>query len=103
MLKYLETFLPFLNGINKSLMGLVENVFKEGEVEEEDEVFLIFISEEREKIRLSSSLKGKKKKLEKYVYDNIPSLPSALEKDLRNKLKRAKWEVDDMVKNNKKN
>ena len=102
MLKYLETFLPFLNGINKSLMGLVENVFKEGEVEEEDEVFLIYISEERDKIRLSSSLKGKKKRLEKYVSDNIPALPWALEKDLRNKLKKSKYEVDDMVKYNKK-
>jgi hypothetical protein len=102
MLKYLETFLPFLNGINKSLMGLVENVFREGEIEESDEVFLIYISEEKDKIRLSSSLRGKKKKLEKYINDNIPSLPSSLEKDLRNKLKKAKYEVDDMIKKNKK-
>jgi len=102
MLKYLETFLPFLNGINKSLMGLVENVFREGEIEEDDEVFLIYISEDKDKIRLSSSLRGKKKKLEKYISDNIPSLPSSLEKDLRNKLKKAKYEVDDMVKGNKK-
>jgi hypothetical protein len=32
-------------------MGLVENVFREGEVEEDDEVFLIYISEEKDKIR----------------------------------------------------
>ena len=101
MLKYLETFLPFLNGINKSLMGLVEKVFREGEVEEDDEVFLIYISEDRDKIRLSSTLKGKRKKFEKYINDNIPALPSSLEKDLRNKLKKPKYEVDDMVRNKK--
>ena len=42
MLKYLETFLPFLNGINESLMSSVEKVFTKGEVEEDDEVFLIY-------------------------------------------------------------
>jgi cAMP-dependent protein kinase regulator len=31
MLKYLETFLPFLSGIHVSLMNLVEKVFKEGD------------------------------------------------------------------------
>ena len=98
MLKYLETFLPFLNGINKSLMSLVENVFREGEVEEDDEVFLIYLSEEKDKIRLSSSLRGKKKKLDKYISDNIPSLPSALEKDLRNKPKIAKELLDKFIK-----
>ena len=41
MLKYLETFLPFLNGINKSLMPFVEKVFRDGEMQEDDEVFLI--------------------------------------------------------------
>ena len=94
MLKYLETFLPFLNGINKSLMPFVEKVFKDGEMEEDDEVFLIYISEERDKIRLSSSIKGIKKKVDKYIYDNIPPLPSSLEKDLKNKLKKAKSELD---------
>ena len=94
MLKYLETFLPFLNGINKSLMPFVEKVFTEGEMEEDDEVFLIYISEDRDKIRLSSSIRGIKKKVDKYIYDNIPSLPYAFEKDLKNKLKKAKYELD---------
>ena len=102
MLKYLETFLPFLNGINKSLMPLVENVFREGEVEDSEEVFLIYISEEKEKIRLSSSLKGKKKKLEKYINDTVPQLPAALEKELRNKLRKYKTEVDDIMKTKRK-
>ena len=98
MLKYLETFLPFLNGINRTLMPLVENVFKNGEVEDDEEVFLIYISDEKEKIKLSSSLKGKKKRLDKYVNDKIPPLPSSLEKELRNKLKKSKNEIDDILK-----
>ena len=101
MLKYLETFLPFLNGINESLMNLVEKVFQEGEVEEDDEVFLINIKEK--KIKLSSTLKGINKKFEKYIQDNIPSLPSTLEKELKSKLKRAKSELEDIEKGKKKN
>ena len=98
MLKYLETFLPFLNGINISLMNLVEDVFKNGELSEDDEVFLIYVTEEKDKIKLSSLLKGKKKKLDKYVNDNIPPLPSSLEKDLRNKLKKLKYEAENKTK-----
>ena len=102
MLKYLETFLPFLNGINKSLMPLVENVFKNGEIEEDDEVFLIYVSDEKEKIKLSSSLRGKKRRLDKYVNDNIPPLPSSLEKELRNKLKKLKNEIENLKKSKRK-
>ena len=96
MLKYLETFLPFLNGINESLMSSVEKVFTEGEVEEDDEVFLIYIKEN--KIKLSSSLRGKQKKFEKYIQDNIPAMPGGLEKELKNKLKKAKSRLDELVK-----
>ena len=99
MLKYLETFLPFLNGINKSLMPFVEKVFKDGEMEEDDEVFLIYISEERDKIRLSSSIKGIRKKVDKYIYDNVPPLPYALEKDLKTKLKKIKNEMESKTQN----
>ena len=99
MLKYLETFLPFLNGINKSLMPFVEKVFRDGEMEEDDEVFLIYISEEKDKIRLSSSIRGIKKKVDKYIYDNIPQLPSPLAKDLKNKLKKTKAELDSRSQN----
>ena len=101
MLKYLETFLPFLNGINESLMNLVEKIFQEGEVEEDDEVFLIYINEN--KIKLSSTLKGKIKKFDKYIQDNIPSLPPGLEKELRAKLKKSKYELDDIERGKKKN
>ena len=101
MLKYLETFLPFLNGINESLMNLVEKVFQEGEVQEDDEVFLIYIKEN--KIKLSSTLKGINKKFEKYIQDNIPLLPYSLEKELRYKIKKAKSELEDIERNKKKN
>ena len=101
MLKYLETFLPFLNGINESLMSSVEKVFKEGEMEEDDEVFLIYIREN--KIKLSSTLRGKNKKFEKYVQDNVLSLPSSLEKELKNKLKKAKYRLDEVISSKKEN
>ena len=96
MLKYLETFLPFLNGINESLMSSVVKVFTEGEIEEDDEVFLIYIREN--KIKLSSTLRGKTKKFEKYIQDTIPSIPSSLEKELKNKLKKAKSRLDEIQK-----
>ena len=102
MLKYLETFLPFLNGINVSLRHLVQKVFKEGEIDEDDEVFLVNIGENTNTIKLSSTMRGKNKKFEKYIQDNIPALPSALEKELKSKLKKAKYEVDDIEKNKKK-
>ena len=103
MLKYLETFLPFLNGINESLIPLVRKVFAEGEMTDDgDEVFLICIRATNQ-IRLSSALKGKNIKLEKYLQDNIPPLPYSLEKELRNKLKKAKYELEDINKNKAKN
>mgnify|MGYP002624062989 CR=1 FL=1 len=103
MLKYLETFLPFLNGINKSLFHLAEKVFKEGEMDEDDEVFIINIYDINSTIKLSSSLKGKNKKLEKYIQDNIPAIPSQLEKELRYKLKNCRKELDEIERNKKKN
>ena len=99
MLKYLETFLPFLNGINESLMSSVEKIFKEGEITEDDEVFLIYIR--ANKIKLSSSLRGKPKKFEKYIHDTIPSIPHSLEKELKNKLKKAKSRLDEIQKSKK--
>ena len=92
MLKYLETFLPFLNGINSSLMPLVKELFETGEMEENDEMFLININEN--KLKLGSTLVGKNVKKYKYIEENVPALPVSLEKDLRNKMKKIKEEVD---------
>jgi hypothetical protein len=83
MLKYLETFLPFLNGINTSLMKFVEDVFREGEIEDSEEVFLIYL--DRGEITISSSLKKSKVKFSKYVQSNV--LPLPYEKDLKKELK----------------
>ena len=99
MLKYLETFLPFLNGINSSLMNLVTEVFANNENEESEEVFLIYIN--KDKFRLGSSLTTNKKKKYKYLQENVPALPSGMEKELRNKLKKIKDELDNLLKNPK--
>ena len=98
MLKYLETFLPFLNGIHLSLMPLVTELFKTGEMEEGEEMFLIYIN--NSKFRLGSVLIGKNIKKYKYVEENIPALPYYLEKDLKNKLKKIKDEIDSFQKKN---
>ena len=90
MLKYLETFLPFLNGVHDSLMPLVKEIFLESDLENE-EVFLIDINDD--KIKLASSLNNKKKiKADKYIQENIPPFPSDLEKKLKNELKKLKSE-----------
>ena len=89
MIKYVETFLPYINGVHDSLLPLVTNIFKEND-EENEEVFLVYINED--KIKLSSSLCGKKTSKTKYIQDNIPPFPSELEKKLKNKLKKMKNE-----------
>ena len=96
MLKYLESFLPFLNGIHLSLMPLVSQVFNNSEIDDNEDVFLIFIKEG--KINLSSSLINKKKKLSKYIQTNLPNLPINSEKKLKNKLS----EINDLYHNNMK-
>ena len=86
MLKYLETFLPFLNGIQDSLMDAVEKVFTDGEIEDSDEVFLVYISNDL--INLSSQLNKNSKnkvKTSKYIQGNV--LPLPYEKELKKELK----------------
>ena len=83
MLKYLETFLPFLNGIHESLMNSVEKLFKEEESGENEEIILIYI--QKGEIVLSSSFQKNKNKLSKFIQNNIPPLP--FEKELKKELK----------------
>ena len=92
MLKYLETFLPFLNGIHSSLMSLVKDLFNTGDMEEGEEMFLIDIN--HDKLYLGSYLIGKKIKLNKYIEENVPALPYNLEKELKNKLKKIRDEIE---------
>ena len=89
MIKYIEAFLPYINGIHDSLLPLVTNIFKESD-EENEEVFLVFINED--KIKLGSSLCGKKVSKKNYIQENIPPFPSELEKKMKNKLKKMKNE-----------
>ena len=96
MIKYLETFLPYINGIHDSLLPLVIDVLKEKD-EENEEIFLVYINED--KIKLGSSLCGSKVSKNKYIQDNIPSFPSELEKKLKNKLKKIKNEINRGSKN----
>ena len=76
--------MPFLNGINISLINLVEQTFKESEIEDNEEVFLIYVK--TDEIILSSSFTKNKNKLFKYIQSNLPSLPfeKELKKDLKN-------------------
>ena len=99
MLKYLETFLPFLNGINSSLMNLVTQVFMNNENEDSEEVFIIYIT--KDKFRLGSSLTSNNKKKYKYLQDNVPALPTTMEKELKYKLKKIKDELEYLLKNQK--
>ena len=59
MIKYLETFLPFINGINEILMPFVRDTL----IENEDEVYIIYIA--KNQIDINLSLTGKKVKLAK--------------------------------------
>ncbi len=99
MLNILETFLPFINGINISLISLVTEIFRESLNEEE--VFLIYINQN--KYKLGSSLIHNKIKKYKYLQDNVPSLPVQIEKELKTKLKKIKDELDSYLKLNQKN
>ena len=100
MLKYLESFLPFVNGINTSLMPLVKNIFSEGEIDESEEVFLVYIKENH--ITIGSHLKNKKIKTSKYIQNNVISLPSNVEKELKKKLVNVQDKYESYLKNPKK-
>lgn len=91
MINYIETFLPFLNGIHNSLLPLIKKLIKENECENEiksnnqeteeesdDAFYLIYITEN--KIGLSSEFKNKFRDVNKYIDDNVPNLPTSLEK-----------------------
>ena len=82
-------------------MPLVSELFQTGDMEESDEMFLIYINQS--KFRLGSTLIGKNIKKYKYVEDNVPALPSHLEKELKNKLKKIKDDIDTFQKKNPNN
>ena len=61
MLQMLQSFLPFVNGINSSLINLVKQIFEENQNEDNSEVFLIYIKENKFKLG-STLIKINKKK-----------------------------------------
>ena len=98
MLKYLETFLPFLNGIHSSLMPLVKELFETGDMEESEEMILIYI--DQNKLNVGSSLIKKSFRKNKYIEENVPELPYNLEKEIKHKLKKIKEDIDYSKKKN---
>jgi hypothetical protein len=105
MINYIETFLPFVNGVHNSLLPMIKKLIKESasevdnfsistneDADNDDFFFLIYITEN--KIGLSSEFKNKFRDEKKYIQENIPSFPPSLEKDLFNKLKKIKNEIN---------
>jgi hypothetical protein len=100
MVKYLQAFLPFINGINRILLPLVKETLLEIEdTIKDDEIFIVSI--DKKTIELSSNLIGKKNDFNKYFYKNIPKLPKDSENNLRNELNRIKEDFDNNKKNNR--
>ena len=103
MINYIETFLPFVNGLHKSLLHLVKKLIKENDSETEsssnstmdgdndDVFFLIYITENR--IGLSSEFKNKFRDVGIYIKENIPGLPLNIEKSLISKIRRIQKDI----------
>ena len=101
MIQYLETFLPFINGISTTLLPLVKDLYEIGDMEQNEEIFLIYIKDN--KLKLGTNLIGKntKKKYKyKYVEENVPNFPINLEKELKSRLKKIKEEIERYEKKN---
>ena len=101
MIQYLETFLPFINGISTTLLPLVKDLYEIGDMEQNEEIFLIYIKDN--KLKLGTNLIGKNKKKKykyKYIEENVPNFPITLEKQLKNRLKKIKEEIEHYEKKN---
>ena len=99
MTSYIETFLPFVNGIHSSLIPVVKKIIKELCNSNDEAFYMIYITEN--KINLSSIFKNNFIDEYKFIQENIPNLPSNLEKDLKLKLKKVKDEIDLKINNYK--
>ena len=100
MLQMLLSFIPYFNGIHSSFIPLVQKIFQENEIENEEELYMVYISQS--KFHLGSTLINKNKKKYKYLQEHVPSLPANLEKELKSKLKTIKEELDNHLKRNQK-
>ena len=80
MIKYLETFLPFINGIHISLEDLANETLKD--LSDDDErVYLFYLKGNESKFSLS----GKKTNFNKYVKNYLPNIPYKYEKEIKYK------------------
>ena len=88
MIKYLETFLPFVNGISDSLMPIVRDTL----IENEDEVYIIYVY--NKEISVNLSLKKKKFNVRDHIDKTVPHLPKKLHKKLNDNLTQIKKKID---------
>ena len=93
MIKYLETFLPFVNGISDSLMPLVRDTL----IENEDEVYIIYVY--NKEISVNLALKKKKFNVRDHIDKTVPNLPKELGKKLQDNLKQIKRKIDEKASN----
>ena len=80
MLKYLQAFLPFINGIHVNLYEYAKDILDEAE----EGVYIVHISNNTIDINWDKS--SKKVKIIKKINENIPNLPKHIEKELYNQL-----------------
>ena len=74
MIKYLETFLPFLVGVHSSFIPHIKKILTDNS-DENEQVFLIFI--EDDKVRISDYFKEESKRMNKtnFLHKNLTNLP----------------------------
>ena len=100
MIKYLQAFLPFINGTNISILPKVRDTLLEIEdTIQNDEFFIISIHSK--KIYLSSNLINKKGDFLKYLDKNTPKLPINIEKELKKELIKIKEDIENSEKNHR--
>ena len=89
MLKFLQSFLPFFNGMNITLFKEAKNILSKSE-----DVFIINVDDDN--IDISSNLRKKDKtfKANIYINKNFPSLPKGIENLFIKELKLIKIEIE---------
>ena len=89
MLKFLQSFLPFFNGMNISLFENARNILSKTE-----DVFIINVDEDY--IELSNNLKKKDKsfRIINYINKNFTAFPKSIENLLLKELKLIKIEIE---------
>ena len=84
MLKYLQAFLPFINGLHVNLFDVAKTILDEAD----EGVYLVYIGNNTIDINWDSS--SKRIKIAKKINENIPLLPKHIEKELYNNLNNIK-------------